>query len=110
LFPCEANPNQWFSESPKAINAAKAACGHCPARNECAEVGESEEFGVWGGTSAEDRQNHRHFRVIMLQELTNNRIKEMHRDGVSISAMARELEMPRTTVAQRLRRLTGLAA
>ncbi|MFI8237635.1 WhiB family transcriptional regulator [Streptomyces sp. NPDC085866] len=110
LNPCAGNPDKWFSESPKMIAEAKAACDTCPARIRCAEHGESEEFGVWGGTTPEDRRNARHFRLIMLEEVTNNRIREMHRDGVSISAMARELDIPRMTLANRLRRLTGLAA
>jgi DNA-binding Lrp family transcriptional regulator len=46
----------------------------------------------------------------MLEELNNARILRMHGEGLSISAMARELGIPRMTLADRLRRLTGLAA
>lgn len=107
---CEADPDQWFSEAPEKVAKAKAACDKCPVRNECAELGEYEEYGIFGGMTPEDRRNARHFRVIMLEELTNNRIRSMHSEGVSISAMSRELGIPRKTLADRLRRMTGLAA
>ncbi|MFD3464842.1 helix-turn-helix domain-containing protein [Streptomyces sp. NPDC058682] len=39
----------------------------------------------------------------------NIRIMSMQKDGYSISAMSRELDIPRTTLAARLRRLTMAA-
>lgn len=110
LIPCAALPDKWFSEDPKKVASAKADCNACPARTECAELGENEEFGVWGGMTPDERRDARHFRVIMLEELNNARILRMHGEGLSISAMARELGIPRMTLADRLRRLTGLAA
>jgi AraC-like DNA-binding protein len=107
---CEGNPELWFSENPKFIAEAKEACDACPVRDECAELGENEEFGIYGGMTPDDRRSAKRFRVIMLEELTNSRIKNMHGQGVSISAMARELGMPRKTLADRLRRITDLAA
>jgi DNA-binding NtrC family response regulator len=108
--PCEGNPESWFSEIASEIEEAKQACGFCPVREECAELGEDEEFGVWGGQSPEDRRAAKRFRVIMLEEMNNAHIRRMHREGVSISAMARELSIPRKTLADRLRRLTDIAA
>ncbi|MBT2541358.1 WhiB family transcriptional regulator [Streptomyces sp. ISL-44] len=109
-IPCEANPDSWFSESAEELTEAKEACGFCPVRAECAELGRDEEFGIWGGLSREDRIAAKRFRVIMLEELVTSKIRSMHSRGESISAMARELGIPRKTLADRLRRMTDLAA
>lgn len=107
---CEADPDLWFSERAEDIAQAKEACGFCPVRTECAELGKNEEFGVWGGMTPEERRSAQRFLLILLEEQNNAHIRRMHREGTSISAMARELSMPRKTLADRLRRLTGLAA
>jgi AraC-like DNA-binding protein len=107
---CEADPDVWFSETAENIAQAKEACGFCPVRAECAELGKNEEFGIWGGMTPEDRRSAQRFLLILLEEQSNARIRQMHAEGTSISAMARELSMPRKTLADRLRRMTGLAA
>ncbi|MFD6970574.1 WhiB family transcriptional regulator [Streptomyces sp. NPDC059949] len=109
-IPCEVNPEIWFSESATDANQAKEACGFCPVRGECAELGENEEFGIWGGQSPDDRIAAKRFRLTLLEETINFRIRIMQEAGTSISAMARELGLPRKTLADRLRRMTGLAA
>ncbi|MFJ7590151.1 WhiB family transcriptional regulator [Streptomyces sp. NPDC097617] len=109
-IPCEANPEVWFSESTADVDQAKGACGFCPVRAECAELGENEEFGIWGGQTPEDRIATKRLRLIILEETINSRIRIMQAEGESISAMARELGMPRKTLADRLRRLARLAA
>jgi transcriptional regulator of acetoin/glycerol metabolism len=107
---CEGNPDYWFSENPAEIDHAKQACGFCPVRAECAEIGEDEEFGVWGGQSPEERRAAKRFRVVLIEEWTNSKINSMRADNMSISAMSRELGIPRKTLADRLRRMTGLVA
>lgn len=107
--PCEVRPDFWFSEISTEVMQAKEACGFCPVRYDCAELGEDEEFGVWGGMSPDDRRAAKRFRVIMLEELVNAKIRNMATEGRSISGMARELNMPRKTLADRLRRLTQAA-
>jgi transcriptional regulator of acetoin/glycerol metabolism len=107
---CEADPDLFFSEKAEDVAQAKEACGFCPVRAECAELGKDEEFGVWGGMTPEDRRSAQRFLVILVEEQNNARIRRMHREGTSISAMARELSIPRKTLADRLRRMTGLAA
>jgi transcriptional regulator of acetoin/glycerol metabolism len=108
-FPCTRNPELWFSESKDQESEAKEACGFCPVRAECGELGEDEEFGVWGGMNAEDRRAAKRLRVIMLEEQVNHKIRKFSAGGMSISAMARELGIPRKTLADRLRRM-ALAA
>jgi transcriptional regulator of acetoin/glycerol metabolism len=107
--PCDGDPDFWFSEKPEEVTQAKEACGFCPVQSECGELGEDEEFGVWGGQSPEDRRANKRFRVIMIEEMNNARIHRMHSQGVSISAMARELSIPRKTLADRLRRMALMA-
>ncbi|MEU8780025.1 WhiB family transcriptional regulator [Streptomyces sp. NPDC048637] len=109
-YPCEVNPEFWFSENSRDMAHAKEACSHCPARIECAELGEDEEFGIWGGLSPDDRKAAKRFRVVMIEETLNAKVRGMQADGMSISAMARELDIPRKTLADRLRRISGLAA
>ena len=110
MIPCEANPEFWFSESPQDVAEAKAACGYCPVKENCADMGEDEEFGVWGGKSPEDRRDSKRLRLLIREEWTSSEIKRMTTEGNSISYMARELGIPRKTLADRLRRASGLAA
>ncbi|MGW0920422.1 WhiB family transcriptional regulator [Streptomyces sp. NPDC002755] len=107
---CEANPDMYFSESPKVIAVAKGECRTCPVQDECGELGQNEAYGIWGGMTPDDRQRAQRFKLILLEELINTRIRRMQAEGVSISAMARELGLPRKTLADRLRKLTSLAA
>jgi hypothetical protein len=107
---CEADPDKWFSEAPALIAEAKAECQKCPVRNECEELGMYEENGVWGGMTPNDRRNVRRFNLLLAEELADANIRRLQAEGASISAMARELGLPRKTLADRLRRMTGLAA
>ncbi|MGW6571635.1 WhiB family transcriptional regulator [Streptomyces sp. NPDC054945] len=109
-IPCEVSPEDWFSEKAVDADRAKEACGFCPVRAECAELGENEEFGIWGGQTPDDRITAKRLRVLILEETINTRIRIMQQEKKSISAMARELGLPRKTLADRLRRLAGLAA
>ncbi|MEU9975055.1 WhiB family transcriptional regulator [Streptomyces sp. NPDC051014] len=108
--PCESDPDMWFSEKAEDVTQAKEACGFCPLRAECAELGDNEEFGVWGGMTPAEIRSAKRFRVIMLEEMNNTHIRRMRAEGASVSAIARELGLPRKTLSDRLRRLTGLAA
>jgi WhiB family redox-sensing transcriptional regulator len=40
------------------IAAAKAVCGECPVRAECLDfaITTNQEYGIWGGTSEEERR------------------------------------------------------
>lgn len=40
-----------------AVLAAKALCKHCPLRRECLDraLADGEVFGIWGGTTPEER-------------------------------------------------------
>lgn len=107
--PCEGDPDLWFSEKAEEIAQTKEACGFCPVKAECGELGEDEEFGVWGGMTPEDRRAAKRFHLLMVEEWTNSKINSMRDEGLSISAMARELSMPRKTLADRLRRLALMA-
>lgn len=108
--PCEATPELWFSERAEDVAQAKETCGFCPVREECSQLGDNEEYGVWGGMTPEELRRAKRFRALLLEERENAQISLMHRAGTSISAIARELGMPRKTVADRLRKMVGLAA
>ncbi|MFF0481090.1 WhiB family transcriptional regulator [Streptomyces sp. NPDC004435] len=110
MHPCETDPEVWFSMKAEDVQAAKDACSFCPVREECAEMGRNEEFGIWGGLTPAELRAAARFRVVLLEELTNARIRRMHGQGLSISEMSRQLGLPRKTLADRLKRLLNLAA
>lgn len=108
--PCEAAPEFWFSERAQEIAEAKHACGFCPVRDECAKLGENEEFGIWGGMTAEEIRHAKRLRAIQLEGRVNAQILLMQEAGMSVSAMARELGIARKTLADRLNKKTPIAA
>jgi AraC-like DNA-binding protein len=89
---------------------AKQACGFCPVRPECAELGENEEFGIYGGMTPDERRLVKRTRVAIAERRLNTRLLAMQENKMSISAMSRELGIPRKTLADRLRRTAGLVA
>lgn len=46
----------FYSEEPDDIELAKSLCAGCPVREECLAAGMSERYGVWGGTTPEERR------------------------------------------------------
>jgi WhiB family redox-sensing transcriptional regulator len=59
----DLDPNLFFpvgvtGPAVEQIAAAKSICGSCPVRNECLEfaITTNQEFGVWGGTSEDERR------------------------------------------------------
>lgn len=52
VLPCREHPaDLWFAELPEDVEAAKALCGPCPARQACltGALERREPWGVWGG-------------------------------------------------------------
>lgn len=47
-----------FPSDPHGVKVAKQVCGDCPVRAACLEYAleHNEEFGVWGGTSENERR------------------------------------------------------
>ena len=41
------------------IQIARSICARCPVSVECAQYGEREDIGVWGGTSVREREHAR---------------------------------------------------
>lgn len=54
-LPCRGMTDVFFSDTPKAIAAAKAACARCHRAEECAEEGQKIPYGVWGGVANFER-------------------------------------------------------
>ena len=61
--PCQDFPDLFFPEDipdgevrEHATETAKALCAECPIRNLCAEyaINTGQEFGIWGGLTADD--------------------------------------------------------
>ena len=47
------------SRDTRAADGAKAVCGRCPVRVDCAVAGADEPHGIWGGTGEDDRRRAR---------------------------------------------------
>lgn len=54
---CASNdPEIWFTETKRGIEAAKSVCRQCPIRTPCGQYAIANgEYGVWGGLSDDDR-------------------------------------------------------
>lgn len=62
---CEQLPFAFFpedsvhpSERRLMVSTAKEVCNRCPVQNQCADYGlaANEDYGIWGGLTAEDRK------------------------------------------------------
>jgi WhiB family redox-sensing transcriptional regulator len=107
MLPCKTNPELWFSDDVQDRSEAIAECFMCPKRQECAELGQDEEHGIWGGNTPEARAALKRERVIQAEKLLVQKLRTLKSSGLTISAIARELDMPRMTVADRLRKLAA---
>jgi DNA-binding NtrC family response regulator len=109
-LPCEQAPELWFSEAPLGVEFAKAACrAGCPLLTVCAEVGQNEPHGVWGGTSPDDRREAAQERRATAESELNDQISALLADGVSVRAMSSILGIPRKTLSDRINRLELVA-
>jgi WhiB family redox-sensing transcriptional regulator len=62
---CRAtDPDLFFSDNPADVDQAKQTCSGCPARGDCLSyaLAHEIEFGVWGGSTPEERQTLRNTR------------------------------------------------
>jgi len=71
--PCtNTDPDLWFPEDGHEYRAglAKKFCKTCPARKPCAEYAmlSNQLYGIWGGTSRNDRMKMRRERELVLLE------------------------------------------
>lgn len=108
-LPCrEAHPNDvdrlWFAEpgTPEEREAA-ALCFSCPIREQCAQQGMTEEYGVWGGLSPANTDRRQRLRVEFMarREAMRAQAITLTADGFSRAEVARELGTAITNV-QRL--------
>lgn len=64
----DSDPEIWFDA--ELEYAAKRICGECPAQEACFEFamagGEGTSYGVWGGVTAEGRDNMRRYGIVTL--------------------------------------------
>lgn len=55
FYPAMGNRPGLAASTVAQIRAAKAVCAQCPVRQECADAGRYEPFGIWGGLTADER-------------------------------------------------------
>lgn len=78
----ETDPESWFPESggeSYELRVAKKYCGSCPAQRECAvyAIVANEMYGIWGGLTANQRQDIRNGRTTLDKALaaSESRVK-----------------------------------
>ncbi|MHB8318061.1 MAG: WhiB family transcriptional regulator [Acidimicrobiales bacterium] len=62
-------------DSRKIVDTAKELCAGCPVRSECLELGMEEKFGVWGGTTEQERRKLRRGVRATLQDSSNSTLE-----------------------------------
>ena len=55
----QTDPELWFPEKGKHHPQALQICFRCPVRAQCAEAGQGEEYGIWGGLTRDNRRQKR---------------------------------------------------
>jgi len=70
---CESVPEIFFPEDlgqptdfklkKMAIETAREICMRCPVMDKCLKVGMFEEYGIWGGTTPEQRRRIRRYEL-----------------------------------------------
>lgn len=107
--PCEADPDLWFSEALDDVREAQSRClNGCPlaALDACRARGEGETWGVWGGTSVEDRREVRErvrSEARQTRERRAARIIELHAQGMNQLTIAREVGTSQPNVSNVIR-------
>lgn len=53
----QTDPDLWFPDVGHSTAAAQEICRRCPVQFQCAQAGEWEQHGVWGGLTTGQRRN-----------------------------------------------------
>lgn len=61
FFPEDFLPNTHPRLRTEAIETARSICMKCPVIDKCLKVGMFEEYGIWGGTTPEQRRRIRRY-------------------------------------------------
>ena len=61
FFPEDFLPNTHPRLRAEAIETAREICMQCPVIDKCLKVGMFEDFGIWGGTTPEQRKKIRRY-------------------------------------------------
>jgi WhiB family redox-sensing transcriptional regulator len=63
FFPEDFLPNTHPRIRSESIETAREICMRCPVMDKCLKVGMFEEYGIWGGTTPEQRRRIRRFEL-----------------------------------------------
>jgi DNA-binding NarL/FixJ family response regulator len=88
----------WF-DATKA-NLAAFYCRTCPLQRECAKLGESEEYGVWGGINAEAQQEERSAERQQEREDRNVAVCQLRDAGHTVRAIAAQVGLSKSAVSK----------
>jgi len=73
----DADPDTFFPPDGHNVDHARLLCGQCPVAGECLDealkIARSDDFGVWGGTSPQERETIRRERGIVGMALGHER-------------------------------------
>lgn len=87
FFPPSFTEDRTAPES-QYYEIAKMVCEQCPFTDQCADLGEEEEFGVWGGWSPKDRKRGEFRRAKKLLPVESHHVLPRHEAGVTVDIPA----------------------
>jgi len=61
------HPDLFFPGRGEPTAQVKAICAGCPVRDDCAEYGRDEQYGIWGGLSGRQLREGRRRRVTIIR-------------------------------------------
>ena len=110
------NPTLWdiddSASAPLLARRAKFICGECPVRSACLAYSlQVEEFGIWAGLDAKERERLRDVRVTRMSERNKwAKVERMRSQGCTCEEIAQEFGVSRRTVFRWFNRIDGQAA
>jgi WhiB family redox-sensing transcriptional regulator len=101
----QTDPEAFFPEPGASVEPAKAVCRRCPVQTECLAYAltHDERFGVWGGTSANERavlrtQQNLPTCTARAREQKRDTARRMHAQGRTKTDISRTLHVNGATV------------
>lgn len=89
------NMRHWFPDDNKGCSRARAVCQTCPVRVPCAEAGQDETYGMWGGLTPDERGHHKAARVRPVPPIDPRDVDELERIVAQAHRRLDQMGVPR---------------
>ncbi|MEV6638054.1 WhiB family transcriptional regulator [Actinoplanes sp. NPDC051470] len=115
-FPCESDPELWFSDEPGEQAEARTGCEACPLSrfHKCRAEGFNHEFGIFGGLTSAERETIRSVGADSAPvESDAQAIVRLYAEGVTQADLAAQFGRTKTAIKMvvfKAKRRANLAA